>query len=153
MAGEQRFRNKYVEIEALQFTGDNAEKVADFCHGQVGSVGPIGGAISTLWGRREFTIGDWIIKGVEGGLGVCSPAIFSQKYEPAVAPDTLPPDLLRAALWTLVWWCTEITSEEHEHAWDEAFRILGLDGELSPTMLTRAREALRMLPEEADAGE
>lgn len=85
----QRFRKKPAEIEALQFTGENADEVVAFigptgskesarCHGD----GPPWLIfIDTLEGRMCAGRNDWIIRGVKGEFYPCKPDIFEETYE------------------------------------------------------------------------
>ena len=88
-----RFRKKPVEIEAVQVTQENWQKVCDFVLqygatpkdlGQpVAVAGPphLGLIIHTLEGDMRASIGDWIIKGVQGEYYPCKPDIFEATYE------------------------------------------------------------------------
>jgi len=75
-----KFRKKPVVIEARQYTrnGLEAEKVAEWCHGQQTDDGVI---IKTLEGDHLGEYGDWIIKGVAGEFYPCKPDIFEKTYE------------------------------------------------------------------------
>jgi hypothetical protein len=39
--------------------------------------------VSTLEGKMLVSLGDWIIRGVNGELYPCKPDIFEKTYEPA----------------------------------------------------------------------
>lgn len=86
----QRFRKKPVVIEAVQFTGTNhsADEVMQFvAAGEVqcsGSTEPGNEhvLIPTLEGEMRASVGDWIIKGVQGEFYPCKPDIFAATYEP-----------------------------------------------------------------------
>jgi hypothetical protein len=77
-----RFRKKPVVIEAVQVTTDK-EGIAEICRfcpraalypgGQIG--------IKTLEGNMTASVGDWIIKGVQGEFYPCKPDIFEATYE------------------------------------------------------------------------
>jgi hypothetical protein len=77
-----RFRKLPVEIQAVQYTGDNADEVIawvgpdayDTLRGQL--------VIHTLEGDHVATPHDWIIRGVEGEHYPCKPSIFDATYEP-----------------------------------------------------------------------
>ena len=80
-----RFRKKPVDIEAVQWTGDNYFEIADFANGvslihQCGSPKLL---IETLEGTMTAIAGDWIIKGVKGEFYPCKPDIFEETYEGA----------------------------------------------------------------------
>ena len=91
-----RYRKKPVEIEAVQFTGDNEYEIAEFmgiplCVLQVSvdAVLRMDGDYSenthihipTLEGTMTANCGDWIIKGVKGEFYPCKPDIFDATYE------------------------------------------------------------------------
>ena len=76
-----RYRKRPVEIEAIQFTGDNADAVADFAYGQIGYASSEKVVIETLEGSMTGSVGDWIIKGVKGEFYPCKPDIFAATYE------------------------------------------------------------------------
>lgn len=74
------FRKKPVKIEAFQFTGegDNNYALPAWCGGKLveGSI-----LIPTLEGTMKASLGDWIIKGVQGEFYPCKPDIFDKTYE------------------------------------------------------------------------
>jgi hypothetical protein len=74
-----KFRKKPVEIEAVQYTGENLNEILQFV-GRL-KTGP-GCRIETLEGTMEASPGDWIIKGVKGEFYPCKPEIFLATYEP-----------------------------------------------------------------------
>lgn len=76
-----KYRKKPVVIEALQYTGDNADEIIKFTKGLV-QVG-VGKSliIPTLEGDHIASVGDYIIKGVNGEFYPCKPDIFEQTYE------------------------------------------------------------------------
>lgn len=81
-----KFRKKPVVVEAIQWTGDNAEAISQFVgeslvplqdeHEEQTQVG-----IFTLEGVMTASVGDWIIKGVNGEFYPCKPDIFQKTYE------------------------------------------------------------------------
>lgn len=94
-----RFRKKPVEIDAVQWTGENVNEVLEFCYaderwkegieseyvggpgiGHVPSLGEL--SIPTLEGTMTASAGDWIIRGVKGELYPCKPDIFVATYDP-----------------------------------------------------------------------
>lgn len=88
-----KFRKKPVVIDAIQWTGQNAGDVWEFCpeaevH-RIPEVPPTPAqgrvVIHTLEGSMSAQIGDWIIKGVKGEFYPCKPDIFEATYE-AVHP-------------------------------------------------------------------
>jgi len=79
-----RFRKKPVEIEAVQWTGENGDEICDFLRfGTGGYIDPKGNlVIRTLEGALLAREGDWIIRGVQGEHYPCKPDIFAETYEP-----------------------------------------------------------------------
>lgn len=98
-----KFRKKPVVIEAVQWTGKNVLEVYSFMHGaptlnsdiardkwddftrmhegkdwhvKTLEDGPNGEALHVA------SVGDWIIRGVQGELYPCKPDIFEATYEP-----------------------------------------------------------------------
>ena len=92
-----KFRKKPVEVEAIQWTGENLFEVISFTdskpdlsNGETAGrwefycdlVAKDGFKIKTLEGYMSATIGDWIIRGVAGEFYPCKPDIFEATYEP-----------------------------------------------------------------------
>ena len=75
-----KYRKKPVEVDAIQWTGDNFGELTDFMHDAYGVDGKKI-TITTLEGIMTADIGDWIIKGVKGEFYPCKPDIFEQTYE------------------------------------------------------------------------
>lgn len=99
-----RFRKKPIEIEARQFTGTTAETHAvylwveshigsvpppgyeeDVCDHEGVTIDPADGlmTIRTLEDDMKVSLGDWVIRGVQGEFYPCKPAIFEATYESA----------------------------------------------------------------------
>jgi hypothetical protein len=83
-----KFRKKPVEIEAIRFTKENFGEIFVFTNGLAHTnnrerriVGYDLCIIPTLEGEMVATIGDWIIKGVNGEFYPCKPDIFQKTYE------------------------------------------------------------------------
>lgn len=77
-----KYKKKPVVIEAIQWNGSNTQEVLDFCKGSC--VEKTKGAylyIITLEGGHIASVGDFIIKGVEGEFYPCKPDIFEKTYE------------------------------------------------------------------------
>lgn len=77
-----KYRKKPVIIEAIQWTGTNADEIKSFidpdkCH--ILNTGDI--VVSTLEGPRIPSINDFIVKGVEGEFYPCKPSIFNLSHE------------------------------------------------------------------------
>lgn len=80
-----KFRKKPVEIDALQWTGNNKLPLSFFCGDAMWDAEGL--LIDTLEGRLRANIGDWIIKGVAGEFYACKPDIFQATYEPVSSSD------------------------------------------------------------------
>lgn len=91
-----KFRKRPVVINAVQWTGCNLRDVITFTDGppDVRSqhaaekwvayerlVASDGLMIYTLEGKMSASVGDWIIKGVQGEYYPCKPDIFEMTYE------------------------------------------------------------------------
>jgi len=92
-----KYTKKPVEIEAIQWTGNNHREMFDFLEGCENSH-PMtasgknfsidfnkvacGLVIKTLEGEHLANIGDVIIKGVKGEFYPCKPDIFELTYDP-----------------------------------------------------------------------
>jgi len=79
-----KYRKKPVSIEAIQYDGNNAKEILDFAgtsNGVCISDGSL--LIKTLEGTMTASVGDFIIKGVNGEFYPCKPDIFEKTYEPA----------------------------------------------------------------------
>ena len=87
-----KFRKKPVVIEAMQYLNDPAIRAAciAFSGAQSTSIDDDGAEyeleslrIHTLEGTMRCSVGDWIIKGVNGEFYPCKPDIFAATYEQA----------------------------------------------------------------------
>lgn len=79
-----KFRKKPVVIEAIQFTGKNAQEVLDFIgESHVVSDNCVRIAIKASDGyHRLANVDDWVVKGIAGEFCLCKPEIFADTYEP-----------------------------------------------------------------------
>ncbi|MDR1946424.1 MAG: PGDYG domain-containing protein [Desulfovibrio sp.] len=80
------YRKKPVEVEAVQWTGENIDEISAFCGASfLGAQGGQGRgttlSIGTLEGPHIASTGDFIIKGVTGEFYPCKPDIFNATYE------------------------------------------------------------------------
>jgi len=79
-----KYRKKPVEIEAVEFSGQNFDDVIAFTNGQAQydpeEINP-GLLIHTLEGVMRVNAGDFVIKGVQGEFYPCKPDIFEQTYD------------------------------------------------------------------------
>ena len=76
-----KYKTKPVEIEAVEYTGDNEHFLNEWSNGKVVSERNGGVMISTLEGDMRGDVGDFIIKGLRGEYYPCKPDVFHQKYE------------------------------------------------------------------------
>ena len=84
----KKYRKKPVQIEAIQFMGNNVKEIEDFVGQQLlrftnkdnedpdYSVG-----IPTLEGIMKASVGDYIIRGVKNEFYPCKPDIFRSTYD------------------------------------------------------------------------
>lgn len=73
------YRKKPVEVQAVQWNGENVSEVLEFCGKARIKDDSI--LIDTLEGTMEANTGDYIIKGVKGEFYPCKPDIFEKTYE------------------------------------------------------------------------
>jgi len=82
------YRKKPVDVEAVQWTGDNAEDVwrfADKCFypehflEYPRCVAGIYDELHGTWIRVK--LGDWVLKGVRGEFYPCDEGVFAETYE------------------------------------------------------------------------
>lgn len=84
-----KYRKKPVVIDAWQFTFENKDMVFHNLREINNNIRPDGTLdspkliIPTLEGDMTESVGDYIIKGVNGELYPCKPDIFDKTYEPA----------------------------------------------------------------------
>ena len=93
----KKYRKKPVVIEAVQWTGNNLREIIAFTDGQPDTrktytgmkweeyedlVSKRGLIVFTLEGKHIASVGDFIIKGVQGECYPCKPDIFAATYEP-----------------------------------------------------------------------
>lgn len=84
----KKYRKKPVVIEAVRYTGNNYNEIAEWMRvnlgyepGAQGSPEGVELAIPTLEGIMIASPGDYVIKGVAGEFYPCKPDIFEQTYE------------------------------------------------------------------------
>lgn len=82
-----KFKKKPVVVEAVQFTEESKNQCFNFvtCNKSAGRnllTGTAELSIQTLEGVMVASVGDWIIKGVNGEFYPCKPDIFEKTYEP-----------------------------------------------------------------------
>lgn len=84
-----KYRKKPVDINAVQWKGDNFEEIKLFANNSETIKQPLDFDgkpygilyINTLEGRHIAKVGDYIIKGVKGEFYPCKPEIFQMTYE------------------------------------------------------------------------
>ena len=76
----KKYRKKPVVIEAIQWIGNNLSEIDNFI-GRTVDNKETTLVIHTLEGDMEASIGDYIIKGVNGESYPCKPDIFDKTYE------------------------------------------------------------------------
>lgn len=75
-----KVRKKPVEVEAVQWTGENLEEIREVCGDKLQFVfSSI--YINTLEGSHRVSLNDYIIKGIKGEFYPCKPDIFEMTYE------------------------------------------------------------------------
>jgi hypothetical protein len=78
-----RYVKKPVEIDAIQWTGENTQEILAFCDEcfsyQKHDVNIL--VINTLEGSMKATPMDYIIKGIKGEFYACKPHVFIMSYE------------------------------------------------------------------------
>ncbi len=105
--GVARYRKKPVEVDAIQWTGENFDAVKAFASGAVGIGTVMGGAIP-LWVTAAAATcyverGDWIIREPDGsGFYPVTDDPFSVIYEPADTATPLGAALDRGRLLALI---------------------------------------------------
>lgn len=76
---------KPVKIEAIQYLGTNIDEIENFIDNPVikyySSDGECAIGIPTLEGIMKASVGDYIIKGVQGECYPCKPDIFKLTYD------------------------------------------------------------------------
>lgn len=77
-----KFRKKPVVIEAIKVTPLNIEEIERFVGGDFGKNDTGDNVIATLEGAMKISMGDYVIKGVNGEFYPCKPDIFEKTYEP-----------------------------------------------------------------------
>ena len=79
-----KFRKKPVVIDAVEWAGYNYDEIERFVGDKAEQrIATREVVINTLEGVMRASVGDWIIKGVNGEFYPCKPEIFEKTYEPA----------------------------------------------------------------------
>lgn len=85
MKRPKKYRKKPVVINAIKWTGENLIEISKFCRDaayieETCNSGDVL-VIKTLEGQHMASIGDMIIKGVNGEFYPCKPDIFAKTYD------------------------------------------------------------------------
>lgn len=88
-----KYRKKPVVIEAVQWDGMKVSEVTDWVETALedNTLFRMGCdvIVSTLEGQMKASVGDYIIKGVNGELYPCKPDIFEKTYEQAESASSI----------------------------------------------------------------
>lgn len=76
-----KYVKKPVEIEAIQWTGENLNEIVMFTDMHNLQCGENELKIKTLEGNIIASKGDYIIRGIKGEFYPCKPDIFEQTYD------------------------------------------------------------------------
>lgn len=79
----QKFRKRALDIEAVQWTGDNIDEVRRFTNNEADideATGEL--AIATLEGVMFTEPGGWVIRGIHGEFYACEASVFADSYDP-----------------------------------------------------------------------
>ena len=81
--------SKPVQIEAVQWTGENTDEIKQFATSDE-NVSFQGGNtlfVNTNHGLTVAEVGDYIIKSSKGEFYPCKPDVFAEKYERSIFDD------------------------------------------------------------------
>lgn len=79
-----KVRKKPVEVEAVQWTGENLEEIIKFCGKYLSFIKGDSQTFmytQTLKGFHRVSLGEYIIKDIKGEFYPCKPDIFEMTYE------------------------------------------------------------------------
>lgn len=94
-----RFKTKYFEIDAIQYTGKNIDDVKRFTGDHMinedrkpSDPTDVGYQVFDVLHKTwvNFFPNQWIIKGMKGEFYPCDPEVFASKYEPLVTHRATP---------------------------------------------------------------
>ena len=84
----RKYVKRPITIEAVQWTGDNRKDIWDFCtlayFNTDYETGNLKLNIQTLEGTMEASVGDYIIKGIQGEFYPCKEDIFHLTYDEVI---------------------------------------------------------------------
>lgn len=78
------YRKKPVVIQAVQWKGDNQTEMLRFCERCFSKIEKDNLVVVTLEGDMTASVGDYIIRGIQGEFYPCKPDIFELTYETVV---------------------------------------------------------------------
>lgn len=85
-----KYRKKPVVVEAVQWKGDNYDEIVGFTKVDIFQVDNTSFIIiKTLEGLMKCSLGDYIIKDVQGEVYPCKPDIFLATYEEVIEDGNL----------------------------------------------------------------
>lgn len=79
-----KVRKKPVEVEAVQWTGENLGEIIDFCGKYLSFIEGDSHTfmyVQTLEDSHRVSLNDYIIKDIKGEFYPCKPDIFEMTYE------------------------------------------------------------------------
>jgi hypothetical protein len=78
-----KYRKKPIEVEAFRWNGtaESHNWLREWTNGKVNLVTEGRLQVLTLEGAIYASVGDWIIKGIQGEFYPCKPDIFKKTYE------------------------------------------------------------------------
>ena len=85
-----RYRNKPIELEALQWSGHNLAEIQRLVGPSLLFFDQEGMKIRTEIGTMPANIGDFVVKAVDGSCCPCPPKFFAAAYE-RVTPEQQAP--------------------------------------------------------------
>lgn len=77
----KKYRKKPIVIEAVQFTGNNVDEILGFAKDSFKNPLTRDVIIHTSECNMIVSIGDYVIKGINGEFYPCKPDIFDKTYE------------------------------------------------------------------------
>lgn len=83
----KQYRRRAVVVNSMQVLGENIEKVAFWCGGQLLEIPSITGttvvgvSVPTLQGVREAYFGDFVVKRGDGSFWTYTTSEFASKFE------------------------------------------------------------------------
>ena len=145
MRSVRKYKKKPVVISAMKYDGYNYPEAQDWIAGKghvwpswIHNYGPF--EIDTLEGKMTVSVGDYIIKGIQGEFYPCKPDIFEQTYESADAPTIPAPRWVRCeerlpeknGAYAACWLYSEQYYWEKAIFWDGKWKLTNGNGLMEP---------------------